>query len=208
MARAIAPTASLHIEWDPDPIVFGEAIMNVDRALNATMIPLQAAGAEVSTSIRQRFETETEPSGQKWAAWSENYDPVAKAFPNVGILRRTTELYKYVTSDNAMIVRGDALFFQDNKMPARGYYHQEGAPTRKTKGGAANPLPARPFLGLNMETRTFIMATFDEWFAESLMLYTTTLNKLGRRHAMQGVHPLTGHKGFIPRSTPLPTRPR
>lgn len=198
----------LTIEWTPDPIVFGDAIMAVDGALNQTRIPLEAAAREIGIDIRERFETETDPSGKPWKPWSPTYEEIALSFPNEGILRRFGFLYEDATSADAMIIAGDSLFFDETQIPEYGVWHQEGRPDRKTKGGKPNPLPARRFLGMTAQTRVFIFATFEEWFNNALELYTTTLGKLGRRHAMHGTHPVTGKQGFIPRSTALPMRPR
>jgi len=200
------PTVSrpgVHIEWTPDPIVFGRAILEVDKALNNTIVPMEWAAREMQMDIQERFETETDPDNQPWTDWSENYEEFAHNYPNIGILTQSAELAQAVTSDEAIIVNSHTVFFNENVMPERGYWHQYGAPDRKTKSGASNPLPERRFLGLTVQTRAYIFAMFEAWFDEAIQVYTTSLGRWGRRHAAQGVHPITGRHGFVPRSTPM-----
>ena len=200
---AVRTKPTLLIEWTPDPIVFGRALMEVDAGLRNTYIPMRWAAEEMSADIKERFETQTDPSGAPWEEWSDSYAAVAEAFPNIAILRRTDALYDAVTSDEAMIVNNNTVFFDESQMPRRGFWHQIGIPNRKTKSGAPNPLPERRFLGLTTTTRAYIIGMWDAWFDETIQLYTTTLNRLGRRHAAQGVHPVSGRRGFIPRSSPM-----
>lgn len=201
-------TTFVDIHWSPDPIVFGEAILEVDEALDHVEIPLAFAAAEVGADIRHRFDTETGPDGMPWQKWSPNYEPKALAFPNIGILQRTGEMADDATSDRAMIVSGDTLWFDWDALPDYAPWHQEGLPDRRTKAGIPNPLPARPFAGLSEETRAVIFAIFADWFDRAIQIYETRTGRLGRRHVVQGIHPLTGHAGFVPRSVPMPVRIR
>lgn len=197
----------MQIYWDPDPIVWGEAILEVDEALSHVEIPLAFSAELVSEDIKRRFDTESAPSGAPWKEWSDNYVDYAEAFPNTGILRQTDETYDAATDPEAMIVNGNTLFFDENALPDQGFYNQDGAPNRRTKSGAANPLEARPFLGLSDEATGYIFATFEEWFEQAIMIFETPTGKLGIKHQLRGGNPAnTGQ--FSPRSTPLPRRPR
>lgn len=206
--------STVHIEWSPDPIVFGEAILEVEEALQHTEIPLALAMQEVQADIRERFETRTNPDGTKWDDWAESYEEYAISFPNMGILdqhgggRDGSGGYLREDAENALVINGDTLFFDEGAIPERGIWHQEGRPSRKTKQGSPNPLPSRRFLGLTTESVIFIEAAFNDWFDNSIDIYETSTRRLGRRHARMGVHPMTGHKGFIPRSAPMPMRIR
>jgi phage gpG-like protein len=187
-------------EWEPDPIVFADAILTVDTALRNPAPALLMSKELAQEDIRERFLTETDPQGGKWQEWSENYTPIAEAFPNDGILRQTGELYDAATSDTAFIVTQDTVFYQTN-MPERGMWHQEGRWDRKTRGGGSNPLPDRPFLGLTEETAQLIFVTFRDWFDHAIDLFETRTGRIGRRHSIRGPAGT-----FIPRAAPMPTR--
>lgn len=200
-----AVRSRMQIYWDPDPIVWGEAILEVDEALSHVEIPLAFSAELVSEDIKRRFDTESDPSGAPWQEWSDNYKDYAEAFPNTGILRQTDETYDAATDPEAMIVSGNTLFFDENVLPDQGFYNNDGAPNRRTKGGSPNPLPARPFLGLSDEASGFIFATFEEWFEQAIMIFETPTGKLGMKHQLRA----PGSQGrFVPRKTPLPRRPR
>lgn len=175
----------------------------VANALEDATIPLTAAASFAREDIQNSFITETSPDGDPWERWAESYVDRAEAFPNIGILRRTDELYEAATSSQATIVTSDTVFYDSSGLPARGTWHQEGRPARRTKQGTPNPLPARPFLGLSVMTQNLVFSTFREWFDRAIDLFPTVRGRVGRRHALRG-----GTGQFIPRSTPLPPRLR
>lgn len=189
--------------WVPDPIVMAENVLEVERGLKNMQLPLRFAAEQTQADIREHFHTETDPDGTSWKDWAESYEKAAAG--NIGILRKSGDLYDDATSDRAMIVTNDSVFYDTSAMPERGIWHQEGRPDRKTKGGSPNPLPQRQFLGLSNEAQVLIFATFDDWFDGVTRLFTTSTGKTGRKHALQGVGS-TGHKGFIPRSSPMSAR--
>lgn len=194
--------------------------MDVHDALRGTYVPLAAIASEVREDIKERFATRTGPDGAPWDEWSDNYELAAMAYTNIGMLRRDDWLYEAVTGPDAIVVTNDTLFFNETAMAnipisgdkeggeMRGFWHQEGLPDRKARGGADNPLPARPFLGLTEETRVFVLTAFEEWFNKAIMLFPKKGGGTGQRHALQGVHPVTGHRGFIPRAAGIPIRLR
>lgn len=188
-------------KWEPDPTVLAGSFFTVAEALGNRMAPMAFAADEVGADIRERFLTETDPDGNPWQPWADSYAGHAEA-NNAGILRQSEELYDAVTDEHAMIVTNDSVFFE-TKMPERGVWHQEGRPGRRTKSGAANPLPARPFLGLTDTAVTAIFAVFKEWFDRAIDLYPTTTGRIGIRHQMRG-----GGGLFVRRATPLPIRVR
>jgi phage gpG-like protein len=190
----------IRYEWEPDPIVFADAILTVDTALRNPAPALLMSKELAQEDIRERFLTETDPQGGKWQEWSERYAPIAEAFPNDGILRQTGELYDAATSDTAFIITQDTVFYQTD-MPERGMWHQEGRWDRKTKGGNPSPLPDRPFLGLTEETAQLIFVTFRDWFDHAIDLFETRTGRIGRRHSIRGPAGT-----FIPRAAPMPTR--
>lgn len=196
-------TSRVVIDWNPDPVVFADAILTVEEALRDTRLPLLASKEFVQEDIQKRFQTQTDPSGEPWEEWAESYKPYAEEFPNIGILRQTDELYQAATSESAFVVNSNTVFYAAENLPARGIWHQEGRPGRRTRQGTANPLPQRQFLGMEEGTRTLIFATFSDWFDRAIDLFATITGRTGRRHAMRGA---MGR--FIPRSTPMPPRVR
>lgn len=194
--------ATVTYHWEPDPAIFAEKILAVDASLRDPTPALLASENFVQEDIRDRFLTETAPDGTPWQPWASRYAAYAESFPNEGILRQTKELYDAATDENSFIVSNDTLFYETT-MPERGVWHQEGRPGRRTRTGAANPLPARPFLGLSDQTATLIFATFADWFNRSIDLFETTRGRIGRRHSIRGTQGT-----FIPRSAPMPRRPR
>jgi len=191
--------ASIDLKWSPDPMVFRDAIMEVDAALSHPEVAMALAGQEVLADIRERFMTETAPDGTPWQDWSEKYEEFALAFPNMGILRQTGALFEAATSEEALIVSGDSLFYDMNALPEYGEWHQTGLPDRTMKGGKPNPLPQRPFAGLSEQARTTIFVVFKEWFDGAIALFSTATGRVGMRHQMRGA----GGR-FMTRSTPLP----
>jgi hypothetical protein len=179
------------IEWSPDPIVFGDAILQVEEGLRHTEMPMALAMQEVQGDIRERFETETNPDGTPWAPWAESYENFAIEFPNIGVLRQTGELAE--KAENALLINGDTLFFDEGQI-----WHQEGR--ERSKGGT---LPERRFLGLSKETVRFIYAAFIDWFDNVVDLFETSTGRIGRRHARRGPSGT-----FIPRGSPMPMRIR
>ncbi len=157
--------------WVPDPVVFADSIFAVADAINDFGIPLMYAKERVQADIRQAFETETSPDGDKWKEWADSYKSYAEAYPNAGILRQSGELYQDATGDDAFTVSNDSVFYHAENIPERGIWHQEGRPGRKTKGGKPNPLPKRAFLGVSMVTQGMIFKAFDDWFEGVIRLY-------------------------------------
>lgn len=169
--------------WEPDPVVFADSIFAVAEGLENTIIPMTYAKEQTQADIKSHFETETDPHGIKWDDWSENYEEYANDFPNIGILRQTDELYDAATDDEAFTVTEDTVFYHAENIPERGIWHQEGRPTRRTKGGAANPLPKREFLGVSVVAQGMIFKAFDDWFDNVIRLYPTSRGRLGQKHA-------------------------
>lgn len=215
MPRVKAPYT---IKWTPDPMTYAENILEVDAALATTRDPIAASATEVALDIKERFATKTDPDGTRWEPWSKNYVAYMEQYyiQNIALLRQSDVMYKAVTSKKALIVTNDTLFFDMPTLPPtvtpkgkvrqgsehRIEYHQEGRASRK----GAGDLPQRAFLGMTAETHAFVFATFAEWFNASIRLFTKKAGGVGKAHALQGIHPISGHKGFIPRSTPIVTR--
>lgn len=171
--------ATVTFVWEPDPMLYAQSVLAVERALADKTAPLVAATEIVQADIRERFETETAPDGTKWQEWAPSYAPIAEK-ENVGILRKSEELYEAASSTEATVIRGDTVFYNTQTLPHYGLAHQQGQPERDP------PLPARPFLGMSNESEAFIFAAFAEWFDRSIDLFVTAAGRVGTRHAIHG----------------------
>lgn len=179
--------------WNPDPAYFAERLSTVGAALENRALPLAIASETMQADIRERFDTETDPSGEPWEDWSETYYPVAEAYPNIGILQQSGELRDAASSSEAMVVTNDTVFYQTRLLPHYGLAHESGT----------DQLPQRSFLGMSDEAAATVFATFGEWFDNSIDLFTTRKGRIGIRHALRGAG-----GGFVSRSSfgksPLP----
>lgn len=184
--------SSITFTWEPDPVVLARSIDAVAVALENRVPPLQAASEELQADIRYRFDTATDPQGERWEEWSENYRPIAEAYPNIGILQRTGELAEVASSSEATIVTHDTVFYQTSALPSYGLEHEMGS----------EKLPQRSFLGLSDEAALKVLGLFGEWFEGAISLYPTSTGKIGSRHSIRGA------TGFVSRSSvgrgPLP----
>jgi phage gpG-like protein len=191
---------SITFEWEPDPAVFAQRFYAVAGALEDRAIPLAAASEELQSTIRERFDTQTDPDGVPWKDWSDKYRPVAEKYPNIGILQRTGELADVASSSRATVITNDTVFYQTDSLPQYGLAHEAGIPNRGRRGGE---LPKRAFLGLSEAAALKIYGYFSEWFEEAIQLYVTSTGRVAPRHAIHG-----GGGLFVSRSSagrgPLP----
>lgn len=171
--------SSVSFTWEPNPAVYANSMNAVAAALEDKMAPLVAATRVVQTDIGERFATETAPDGTPWQPWAESYADRA-ATENAGILHKTGMLEEAATSTEALMIRGDTVFYQTGVLPSYGLAHESGLPARKS------PLPQRQFLGMSDEAAALIYATFGEWFDRSIQLFVTASGRLSARHTLQG----------------------
>ncbi|HKU52605.1 MAG TPA: phage virion morphogenesis protein, partial [Nitrospira sp.] len=159
--------------------IYARRLNAVAAALEDTGPPLAASSRVVQHDIAERFTTETSPDGKPWQAWADSY--VDRAIvENVGILHKTGALEQMATSTEAIMIRGDSVFYNTGALPHHGLAHDAGLPDRK------NPLPQREFLGMSDESAALIFATFGEWFERSIQLFVTASGRLRARHSLQG----------------------
>jgi phage gpG-like protein len=172
-------TAAVTFQWIPDPKVHAATFAQQASEFANPAIPIAAAAGAIRHDIRQRFETETDPWGNRWADWSESYTPRAMAYPNEGILKQSGDLFRVATATTATVVTNDTVFYETGKLPHYGLAHEQGLPFRET------PLPQRSFLGISAEAAAVIYGYFGEWFDHIIELYPTSTGKLGRRWAFR-----------------------
>ena len=183
-------TAAITFHWEPDPAVLGRTLsVQADMFMNPA-IPLAASAGIIRADVRRSFETETDPSGDKWDDWSDSYTPIAMNYPNEGILRQTGDLYRAATATTATLVTNDTVFYETGRLPHYGLAHESGLPDRK------NPLPQRSFLGMSDESAAVVYGLFEEWFDDIIRLYPTP-GGVKTRHSFRAVG---GGGFFLPRS--------
>lgn len=202
--------AMITYEWEPDPDEMAARMWTVADALRDPHAPLVLAAQQTREDIEESFRSESAPDGQKWDSYTEKYQPVADAHPNISMLRQDSLLFDAATDEDAFVIRGDTLFYDTSGWPVTakgdsyGWFHQEGVPDRHTKGGSLNPLPQREFVGVTGEGETFIFTTFMQWFDRSVDLFVhRKTGRLSRRSQQRD--PLTGR--WARRSEPMAIRP-
>lgn len=160
------------------------SMLDVAAGLENPLVPLAEAGEILQADIRQRFETETDPSENPWEPLSWRYimwkpgqgqRPINPRRRTGTTLKDTKDLMEAATSDDTILIRGDTLFYQLGLLPEYGIAHDTGLEERQ------NPLPQRQFIGLSEEAKDVIEVSFDQWFIGNINLYPTSTGKLGQR---------------------------
>lgn len=195
---------TITFEWEPDPAVFAQRFYAVAGALENRAIPLAAASEELQSTIRERFETETDPQGKSWEPLSWKYilsgwsdPPYTQRLRTGTTLKDTKELMEAASSSRATVIANDAVYYQTDFLPSYGLAHEAGLPGRE------HPLPQRSFLGLSEAAALKIYGYFSEWFEEAVQLYATSTGKIAPRHAIHGAGGLFVSRSSVGR-TPLP----
>jgi phage gpG-like protein len=177
--------------WVPDPARIGASVEAVAAALEKTVVPIAASSKAIQADIRERFMTETDPSGTPWeplswkyimSGWAKTHPPPYTTRNRTGTtLKDTGQLMEAATSSEAQVVTNNTLFFQTKALPNYGLAHEAGLPDRE------HPLPQRSFLGMSDAAAAVVFGFFTEWFDQSISLYPTKLGKIGRRHAFRAI---------------------
>lgn len=186
----------VRFQWIPDPIVFAEALDDVASALHDRSWPLAFASQTLRGDVRERFTTETDPTGKPWQEWagkgdeldsSIGYAHIAENYPNVGILRRDEILFDSATAEGRFQVTNDSVFYDSSDLPSYGAAHDRGLPKRRSKSGSPNPLPKRQFIGLSAPANRAIRQGFAMWFDSAISFYVTRTGRIGRRHSLRSL---------------------
>lgn len=116
-------------------------------------------GAELQLSVRDRFDTETDPDGRKWEpisdAWREQKESEGKP---TDILHYNLDLRDSFTLD----IGDDELVQGTNVIYAR--VHQLGNDKPGKRGGRQRK---RSFLGLSVDDRNFIAEATGDYLKEA-----------------------------------------
>lgn len=148
----------VEFDWFPEPLVIAGQIDEIAAGLERLDVPLTASLPQVSAAIQRHFLDE----GPGWPDWSEKYYPFAEV-NNDGILRQSNALFDAASSEDALAVTDDSIVWTGGGVPDMWEWHEFGLPDRVTKSGAPNPLPARPFIGLDSPAEAAITAIFLVW---------------------------------------------
>ena len=176
--------AGLHLEVKVDDAELRAKLAQLIRKCRHPAPALEEIGEVLWKSTRQRFETESGPDGEPWAANS----PLTLAL-KLGVIKSKKS---NVTKSGALSARGrravgvqkvlhqsgilaDTLAQQliDGGHGVKvgtnrvyGAVQQFGNPDNRyynTPGGAPAPIPPRPFLGISDEDRTRIIDILDDY---------------------------------------------
>lgn len=164
----------LNFDWDPEPEKAAFALLNLEAYLENTAAPVFAAKLIAIRDTEEHFYREEDPEGDTWPYWADSYARTAE-IENVGILRKTEELFYKATDPSAYQVLPHALYFDTSDLPPYWSVHQYGD-LKKPRGKAAalawkspyysgtpGGVPQRAFLGLSAEAQEEIDALFFKW---------------------------------------------
>lgn len=135
---------------------------------------LQGAKRIAMDDMEKRFETETDPFGNKWRKLTPKYEEqkARDGFPVHPILTRTRDLRNAATSESAWSVSGESVWFHTDGLPGYWSAHEHGAPSRTyyrdvegetRESGYYGGLPQRRFIGLSNEARDEILMLTGAW---------------------------------------------
>ena len=176
---------SLEVNWDEDPIIlsgrFTEAALSLERNLDH---PAVAARQIIIDDIKEHFEREEDPSGTTWQPWAPTYAPVAER-ENIGILRKSEDLYAAVTDITSWPVIGHDIWVNTNAWPDYWRIHQQGgvigtarmharkiSKMRKNIEGwqGTGKIPQRAYVGISTAADDVIFGVYNFWFEGELRI--------------------------------------
>lgn len=211
-----AAGGTITIEWIPDPELLAQEILRVAHELQDFTIPLTIARQILKDDVRERFQTKTEPGGDKWDSWSDTYAPVAREYNVNGILERTGAMKNAVLSEAAWIMNDDNIILDlgvvrmvQTESVGEEYniaiLHHTGAvrsgPGARISGfesmssfisahdvdiSKVNHMPPRPFIGPSFDANIRIVETFDKWFDDAISIGISSKGKIFGRHSKRG----------------------
>jgi phage gpG-like protein len=120
----------------------------------------EMAKQEAQIDMATRFETETDPDGDRW--------PTLKypAPDQIGILQLTGAMRDAAVSDEAYVATPVGLFFNTSVLPEYWVYHEQPGNIGETR----NRIPQRRFIGLDAATEQKLENRAEEWMAGGIAL--------------------------------------
>jgi phage gpG-like protein len=157
---------SLEFFWEVDDDASPSALQamanrieTLARSLDDMTPVLVGAHQILSDDIREHFEREEGPDGP-WKGWAPSYAPKAES-ENIGILRKSEELFEAATSQNAWFITENDLWYNPNDLPP----YWPALNFGRTNGPK---MPARPFLWTSEEAGMKVIELFDAWVGDEM----------------------------------------
>jgi hypothetical protein len=146
------PTTGLDFDWEyPDPPEIAYRLAKLEAYLENTMPLMEMAKDALKTDMKEKFESESDPSGTPWA------ELVWPAPEQVGILRLSTDMYEAAISEEAWDVTPGVVYFNAGVLPAYWAYHEQ------PEGEAGQRIPRREFVGPTFEAQEKIEGLGITW---------------------------------------------
>jgi phage gpG-like protein len=177
----------LEIEWDVDPRITAAAFTELAEEIDRDLVqPAVAARQVIMDDVREHFEREEAPSGERWAPWAPSYAPRAQS-ENIGILRKTEDLYDATQEITSWPIIGNDIWVNTATWPDYWRIHQQGGLIMSTQTmirrmrrrrakeeGASDHgrIPARPYIGLSEDAELVVFGVYDFWFQGKLRIIT------------------------------------
>lgn len=136
------------------------------QRVNGDLTPvLNGIGVILENSTRKRFETKTDPDGEKWADWKESTKKQRASYAN-----------KYATKKNkAKDLMGELMIDTRNLLDSITHHatnHSVAVGTNQQYAVhhqfGTKHMPARPIFGISAEDEGDIIAHLTDYFAEGL----------------------------------------
>jgi phage gpG-like protein len=199
----------LEVDWDNDPIILAAKLEHLADSLDRDLgEPAVAARQVIIDDVREHFEHEQAPSGERWAPWAPTYAARAQS-ENIGILRKTEDLYNEVTSAASWPVIGNDVWVNTASWPDYWRVHQQGGlimssqtmirrmtKTRSGQKGARDHgrIPARPYVGVSAEAEAKVVTVYDQWLTGELDIISSSATGLAYFRGAKGQ--IGGRIGF------------
>lgn len=140
---------------------------------------LGAISQIVQDDVAEHFEKEEGPTG-KWKDWAPSYYPKALS-ENVGILRKTEDLYDAATDPAAYPIIDNDVFIITNDFPDYWAIHNYGG-----TAGKGSRIPPRPYLWLSDEARAQSELVFELWATERIDIMFAPMTGLFQQRLASG----------------------
>lgn len=168
MSVIFPTTARLDFEWvenTPETIAYDLALL--EGYFEDRVALTEAMKEELISDMREKFETESDPSG---SPWQELKQP---AKDQVGILRLTEDMFHAAIDESAWTATPTGVFFDTGMLPPYWAFHEQPS-------GGAQRIPRREFIGPTIQAQAEVTAIAGAWL-DSIVAAVTMLRSPGGR---------------------------
>lgn len=151
MSVIFPSTARLDFKWvenTPETISYDLALLEGYFEDRAGLT--EAMKHELMSDMREKFETESDPSGSPWQELKE------PAKDQVGILRLSEDMFHAAIDESAWTATPTGVFFDTGMLPPYWAFHEQPS-------GGAQRIPRREFIGPTIQAQAEITATAGAW---------------------------------------------